>query len=429
MSAETAAKSLGTKAQTNNPNNAKPFRYEDYVARKQRIQQTLEKKFTKWNLPDNFAKIELNESIQPSATVLLSQLIQTIGKENEKSIKSFGPGQSSSCWLIGFDSKATKERILQTNPTILNRVRITDANEKISPPAVTCNGKFRIHKLPPHIEIEAVDNYLKKNIKINSFRYRNIQKEKYKDTEIENGIVSFQMSYSIEDHNQVQALIGTNYVNKEYKIFFQLCGHQSKCNICKTFGHHSKMCPKIDLKCTKCKGRGHTEQNCNFANMTRGNSDEDIDEYINEEENILEINNEENDQNKKINENTHNSDDDNNNIADQPNTKSAENESKNEPSSSELAETSIASMIISLKSATAPSSNSFFKPNAGKVPPPPVFNPTLPSTSHLNSTTSTPTTQSNKRSSKEKSASPNTSSDTSTLESKKPNINNGNRKK
>jgi len=334
MSAETAAKSLGTKAQTNNPNNAKPFRYEDYVARKQRIQQTLEKKFTKWNLPDNFAKIELNESIQPSATVLLSQLIQTIGKENEKSIKSFGPGQSSSCWLIGFDSKATKERILQTNPTILNRVRITDANEKISPPAVTCNGKFRIHKLPPHIEIEAVDNY------------------------------------SIEDHNQVQALIGTNYVNKEYKIFFQLCGHQSKCNICKTFGHHSKMCPKID-----------------------------------------------------------NSDDDNNNIADQPNTKSAENESKNEPSSSELAETSIASMILSLKSATAPSSNSFFKPNAGKVPPPLVFNPTLPSTSHLNSTTSTPTTQSNKRSSKEKSASPNTSSDTSTLESKKPNINNGNRKK
>ena len=76
-------------------------------------------------------------------------------------IKTFSPGQTPNCWLIGFESKVAKERILQSNPMISNRTKIVDANEKHLPSSVTCNGKFRIHKLMPHIKLATVEDYLR----------------------------------------------------------------------------------------------------------------------------------------------------------------------------------------------------------------------------------------------------------------------------
>jgi len=64
--------------------------------------------------------------------------------------------------------------------------------------------------LPPHIKLEKIENFLKENVRINSFKCKNFQKEKFKDTEIENGVISFQMSYSLNEHNKIEALIGPN---------------------------------------------------------------------------------------------------------------------------------------------------------------------------------------------------------------------------
>jgi len=113
-------------------------------------------------------------------------------------------GQTPSTWLIGFDSKATKERILNSSPCpmVLN-TKIIDANENSSTPViVTCNGKFRIHKLPPHTQIATIQDFLMNKVKIKSLIFKNIQKEKFKNTEIKNGVISFQISYALEDHNR-----------------------------------------------------------------------------------------------------------------------------------------------------------------------------------------------------------------------------------
>jgi hypothetical protein len=62
MSADTLAKTLGPTAQPNKTNEKKNlFKYEDYVARKLRIQSSLEKRIKKWQLPENYAKFELNK--------------------------------------------------------------------------------------------------------------------------------------------------------------------------------------------------------------------------------------------------------------------------------------------------------------------------------------------------------------------------------
>jgi len=285
MSSGKAAQNTGSAAQKNNEINVKPFKYEEYVARKHRIQASLEKKNKiKWILPENFAKFELDDGFRPPARELLSHLIEAIGESNKSAIKKFSPGQTSSCWLIGFVSKAEKERILKQNPMILNRIKIVDANEIRPTPPITCSGKFRIHKLPPHTQLATVENYLKENIKIKSFKYKNIQYEKFKDTEIENGVISFQMSYSLEDHSKIEALIGSNLISPVTKAFFQLCGHESKCNICKNFGHLSKNCPKKDLKCSKCNKIGHTDSECNLANALKSNIDDEPENLIEEEE-------------------------------------------------------------------------------------------------------------------------------------------------
>lgn len=371
MSAGTAAQNSGPTAQTTNLNNKKPFSYEQYVARKRGIQHALEIKSKKWNLPKNFAKFELQEKTNLSTRDLLNLVINAIGKDNESSIKSFSPGQTSSCWLIAFDSKETKERILHSSPTIMDQIKIVDANEKCPPPVVTCNGKFRLHKLPPYTQLATIEDYLKNKIKIKSFSYKNIQKEKYKDTNIENGIVSFQMSYSLEDHSQVQALIGANFITNEIRAFFQLCGHQSKCNICKDFGHHSKNCPRKDLKCDNCKGRGHANADCNFANRAKYAFD-DMDDYDDVDENI-----EENNRNVEENKSTYNL------------------ETSNPNHSNET----IGAMINQInqnnqtKSIT-PANSETSAQKSTNLPPPPPFNPSQPpAAQHPNITTSTPNNQ------------------------------------
>jgi len=241
MSAETGTQNSGFQARATDQNNKKPFVYEEYIEKKYKIQQSIERRNRKWNLPNNFAKFELPPDVlRRSSKDLLESLIKAIGDDNKKAIKTFCPGQTPSFWLIALDSKESKERILQSNHIILDNIKITDANEKCPTPSVTCSGKFRIHKLPPHIQLATIYDYLKNKIKIKLFMYKNLLKEKYKDTDIENGVVSFQMSYSIEVHNQVQALIGANSITNEVRAFFQPYGHQSKCNICKIFGHQSR---------------------------------------------------------------------------------------------------------------------------------------------------------------------------------------------
>ena len=158
------------------------------------------------------------------------------------------------------------------------------------------------------------------------------------------------MSYSLEDHNQVQGLIGANIISNEIKAFFQLCGHQSKCNICKKFGHHSKNCPLKDLKCDKCKRRGHVESECNFANMARFRNDDDMDDYLNEE---------------NINEND----------------KSTHNlELNNSASENNALNVTIASIVNQINSSNAPhleAPQTVFK-SSTILPPLPAFNPNQP---------------------------------------------------
>jgi len=203
MSAGTVTQNPGPPARTTGPNNKKPFVYEEYVERKHKIQQAIEKRNKKWDLPKNFAKFQLSEDFHLSPKDLLDVLIKAIGENNKNTIKTFCPGQTPSCWLIAFDSKESKERILQSNPMILQR--------QISYPQTTA-----IHSA------------------CNSRRL-------------------------FEDHNQVQSIIGANFITNEIKAFFQLCGHQSKCNICQQFGHQSKTCLLKDLRCAKCKKRGHVD--------------------------------------------------------------------------------------------------------------------------------------------------------------------------
>ncbi len=97
MSSGKVAHNTGPTAQKNNEINAKPFKYEEYVARKHRIQASLEKKSQiKWYLPENFAKFELDDGFSPPARELLSHLIEAIGERNKSAIKKFSPGQTLS---------------------------------------------------------------------------------------------------------------------------------------------------------------------------------------------------------------------------------------------------------------------------------------------------------------------------------------------
>ena len=97
MSSGKAAQYTGRAAQINNEINVKPFKYEEYVARKHRIQASLEKKNKiKWILPENFAKFELDDGFRPTARELLSHLIEAIGESNKSAIKKFSSGQTLS---------------------------------------------------------------------------------------------------------------------------------------------------------------------------------------------------------------------------------------------------------------------------------------------------------------------------------------------
>ncbi len=48
---------------------------------------------------------------------------------------------------------------------------------------------------------------------------QNFQKEKFKDIEIENGVISFQVSYSLEDNSRKIKVSGLRKAKKNYFVF------------------------------------------------------------------------------------------------------------------------------------------------------------------------------------------------------------------
>ncbi len=48
---------------------------------------------------------------------------------------------------------------------------------------------------------------------------QNFQKEKFKDIEIENGVISFQVSYSLEDNRRKIKVSGLRKAKKNYFVF------------------------------------------------------------------------------------------------------------------------------------------------------------------------------------------------------------------
>ena len=48
---------------------------------------------------------------------------------------------------------------------------------------------------------------------------QNFQKEKFKDIEIENGVISFQVSYSLEDNSRKIKVSGLRKAKKNFFVF------------------------------------------------------------------------------------------------------------------------------------------------------------------------------------------------------------------
>ena len=136
---------------------------------------------------------------------------------------------------------------------------------------------MRVSWLSPLFNEVEVSKFVEKFLQTRhaKFEINRIQKECYKDSSIQNGVIKMWVKYDICDHRHVLDLVG----------IYELCGQMAhihiagippKCMHCKEFGHIRSKCSGFQKYCQKCKVHGHTEGNgCSTATHLAGLNNRD----------------------------------------------------------------------------------------------------------------------------------------------------------
>ena len=137
---------------------------------------------------------------------------------------------------------------------------------------------LRVHWLPSDPKsINKVVEYLKQEA--DYLKVLDAVNERWEQgkSSIENGVINLKVVYDIDYHQNLLDFSGLHKIDG-LNALIQIKGAESKCIYCKFYGHLRKDCPKLALKCDKCKKTGHEASNC-WANQVKNDQNEqDLDD-------------------------------------------------------------------------------------------------------------------------------------------------------
>ena len=218
----------------------------------------------------NAIKLYFKEDVRVQRIDILDALkveIIDLG-ENMKDIVRIGQMGNQYKWYVQFKDDEWYKQLIGKKIRVKSQdVYIDDANDN------SVIKTFRVLQLPPCVDIPFLEYNFKKFGVI-----QDILEETVKDGEYEGlgtGVYRVKMRFSKEQAKHIDEIHGVKRFLTE-RFVIQMVGHQN-CFLCNKSDHQKKDCPNINLRCVKCKGRGHEYKECSDAKkLFQKNFDEAI---------------------------------------------------------------------------------------------------------------------------------------------------------
>ena len=228
----------------------------------------------------NSIKLYFREDIHVHRNDILDALkIEVIELgENMRDVIRIGQMGNQFKWYVQFKNDDWYKQLFGKKIQIKNQeVYIDDANDN-------CVIKtFRVLQLPPCVELSFLEYNFKKFGDIHEITEETVRDGEYEG--LGTGIYRVKMRFSKEQAKHLNEIHGVKKYQSE-RFIIQMVGHQN-CFLCSKSDHQKKDCPNVNLKCVKCKGRGHEFKDCNDAKRLF---------HQNFDENLLALNDEDNEQ-------------------------------------------------------------------------------------------------------------------------------------
>ena len=264
------------------------FFYEEYIEKKFRILDSIEKKKEKlskrWTFK-NCLRIVNEVDCFFTSKKIFEGLKSKFSSEEIDSIISISQYRNSKTWMINVKENTFEGLIGRSLEIDGQPVTLEDANSNeyldrsyLDKP-VTATAIFRLDWLPHTLNDSEIKGFFYHQ-EIDSFEILNIEREFYKEEDmkkIENGVRRIKFKYDILDHNLILNLIGVHRFDDPVKRI------SSQLSFLFYFGHLSKNCAEKDKSCSNCHNLGHDSDQCTLANRIKNKKYEDSnDNYIEE---------------------------------------------------------------------------------------------------------------------------------------------------
>ena len=206
----------------------------------------------------NAIKLYFKEDVRVQRVDILDALkieIIEIG-ENMKDIIRIGQMGNQYKWYVQFKDDEWYKQLIGKKIRVKNQdVYIDDAND------TSIIKTFRVLQLPPCVDIPFLEYNFKKFGVIKELSEETVRDGDYEG--LGTGVYRVKMQFSKEQAKHIDEIHGVKRFLTE-RFVIQMVGHQN-CFLCNKSDHQKKDCPNVNMRCVKCKGRGHEYKECSDA--------------------------------------------------------------------------------------------------------------------------------------------------------------------
>jgi hypothetical protein len=172
-------------------------------------------------------------------------------------IQAIGMLGNSYAWYVELSDGSVQKCLIGETAVLKDqRIIIEDAEDR------TVIKTFRVTNLPR----AGANAFLEANFK-KFGTVISINDEMYEDNEFKvklcTGNKYVKMKFNRDQQKRLHEIYGVKAINGQ-RFIIQMLGHKN-CFLCGQTNHIKKDCPRKDLKCNKCKERGHEEAECTIA--------------------------------------------------------------------------------------------------------------------------------------------------------------------